>query len=131
MTESSMTAVVEYGPNQLKLESVPIPTAAANEVLTEIEACGVCTSDVKAGHGAPRYWGGNGQPKWIREPVVPGHDLLDNKQVPQTALLNMPVIKKDKVDYYYSQLYVKLQDFLKALPDLIKKNMASGDYASQ
>jgi ABC-type sugar transport system substrate-binding protein len=265
MTESSMTAVVEYGPNQLKLESVPIPTAAANEVVIEVEACGVCTSDVKAWHGAPRYWGGNGQPKWIREPVVPGHefighivelgsevegfalgervitqgvknilaknpdikllaiqpanwdrtqaynlmqdwisrygaeikgviaenddmgigairaleekglagkipvggvdaikdglrevksgnmvatnlqnaaielgmalqatvDLLDNKQVPQTALLNMPVIKKDKVDYYYSQLYVKPQDFLKTLPDLIKKNMASGDYASQ
>jgi hypothetical protein len=58
-------------------------------------------------------------------------DLLDNKQVPQTALLNMPVIKKDKVDYYYSQLYVKPQDFLKTLPELIKKNMASGDYASQ
>jgi Alcohol dehydrogenase GroES-like domain len=191
MTESSMTAVVEYGPNQLKLESVPIPSAAANEVIIEVEACGVCTSDVKAWHGAPRYWGGNGQPKWIREPVVPGHefighivelgseveglagkipvggvgaikdglrevksgnmvatnlqnaaielgmalqatvDLLDNKQVPQTALLNMPVIKKDKVDYYYSQLYVKPQDFLKTLPELIKKNMASGDYASQ
>ena len=58
-------------------------------------------------------------------------DLLDNKQIPQTALLNMPVIKKDKVDYYYSQLYVKPQDFLKTLPELIKKNMASGDYASQ
>ncbi|HXL27285.1 MAG TPA: hypothetical protein VN952_11430 [Chthoniobacterales bacterium] len=25
-------------------------------------------------------------------------DLLDNRPVPQTALLNMPVIKKDKVD---------------------------------
>ncbi len=43
----------------------------------------------------------------------------------------MPVIKKDKVDYYYSQLYVKPQGFLQTLPELIKKNMASGDYASQ
>ena len=76
MTETSMTAVVEYGPNQLKLESVPIPTAAANEVVIEVEACGVCTSDVKAWHGAPRYWGGSGQPKWIREPVVPGHEFI-------------------------------------------------------
>src|SRR5580704_3788755 len=100
MSETSLTAVVEYGPGELKLETIPIPAAAANEV----EACGVCSSDV---------------------------DLLDNKQIPQTALLNMPVIKKDKVDYYYSQLYVKPQDFLQALPDLIKKNMASGDYASQ
>jgi hypothetical protein len=86
MSETSMTAVVEYGPGQLKLETMPILTAA---------------------------------------------DLLDNKQIPQTALLNMPVIKKDKVDYYYSQLYVKPQDFLKTLPELIKKNMASRDYASQ
>jgi hypothetical protein len=30
-------------------------------------------------------------------------DLLDKKQIPQTARLNMPVIKNDKVDYYYSQ----------------------------
>ena len=76
MTETSMTAVIEYGPNQLKLESVPIPTAGAKEVVIEIEACGVCTSDVKAWHGAPRYWGGNGQPKWIREPVIPGHEFI-------------------------------------------------------
>jgi hypothetical protein len=53
MSETSMTAVVEYGPNQLKLESVPIPTAAANEVVIEIEACGVCTSDVKPGTALP------------------------------------------------------------------------------
>jgi hypothetical protein len=86
MSETSMTAVVEYGPGQLKLETIPIPTAA---------------------------------------------DLLDTKQIPQIALLNMPVIKKDKVDYYYSQLYVKPQGFLKTLPELIKKNMASRDYASQ
>ena len=58
-------------------------------------------------------------------------DLLDNRPVPQTALLNMPVIKKDKVDYYYDQLYVKPQDFLKTLPDLVKRNLASRDYASQ
>jgi ribose transport system substrate-binding protein len=58
-------------------------------------------------------------------------DLLDSRPVPQTALLNMPVIKKDKVDYYYDQLYVKPQDFLKTLPDLVKRNLASGDYASQ
>jgi len=71
-----MTAVVEYGPNNLRLEPVPIPVASAKDLVIEIEACGVCTSDVKAWHGAPRYWGGNGQPKWIREPVIPGHEFL-------------------------------------------------------
>jgi D-arabinose 1-dehydrogenase-like Zn-dependent alcohol dehydrogenase len=58
MSETSMTAVVEYGPGQLKLKTIPIPAAAANEVVIEVEACGVCTCDVKAWHGAPRYWGG-------------------------------------------------------------------------
>ena len=47
------------------------------------------------------------------------------------SLFHPAAIKNDKVDYYYSQLYVKPQDFLKTLPELIKKNMASGDYASQ
>jgi len=40
----------------------------------------------------------------------------------------MPVIKKDKVDYDYDQLYIKPQEFLKTLPDLVKRNLASGDY---
>jgi erythritol/L-threitol dehydrogenase len=58
MSETSLTAVVEFGPGQLKLETIPIPAAAANEVVIEVEACAVCTGDVKAWHGAPRYWGG-------------------------------------------------------------------------
>jgi hypothetical protein len=58
-------------------------------------------------------------------------DLLDHRPVPQTARLNRPVIKKDKVGYDYDQLYVKPQEFLRTLPDLVKRNLASGDYASQ
>jgi threonine dehydrogenase-like Zn-dependent dehydrogenase len=76
MNSNTMNAVVEYGPGELRIESVPVPTADLNDVVIEIEACGVCTSDVKAWHGAPRYWGGQGQPKWIREPVIPGHEFL-------------------------------------------------------
>ena len=53
MSETSMTAVVEYGPSQLKLETIPIPTAAANEVIIEVEACGVCLVTLKRGM-APR-----------------------------------------------------------------------------
>jgi hypothetical protein len=85
-----MTAVVEYGPNQLTLESVP------NQPLPLTG--------------------------WLSK-SRPAAFVL--------AMSNMPVIRKDKVDYYYSQLYVKPQDFLKTLPELIKKNIASGDYASQ
>ena len=71
-----MRAVVEYGPGTLKLEDVPRPQVGDDDLVIQIEACGVCTSDVKAWHGAPRYWGGSGQPKWIREPVIPGHEFL-------------------------------------------------------
>ena len=58
-----MIAVVEYGPANLRLGPVPIPAASAKGLVIEIEACGVCTSNVKAWHGAPRYWGGNGEQK--------------------------------------------------------------------
>ena len=71
-----MRAVVEYGPGTLKFEEVSRPQADNDDLVIQIEACGVCTSDVKAWHGAPRYWGGSGQPKWIREPVIPGHEFL-------------------------------------------------------
>jgi len=49
MSENTMTAVVEYGPANLRLEPVPIPVASPKDLVIEIEACGVCTSDVKAG----------------------------------------------------------------------------------
>jgi L-iditol 2-dehydrogenase len=55
MSENTMTAVVEYGPANLRLEPVPISAASAKDLIIEIEACGVCTSDVKAWH-APRSY---------------------------------------------------------------------------
>lgn len=153
MSETSVTAVVEYGPSHLKLESIPIPTAATNEIIIEVEACGVCTSRIgfpvmalrsKESLRRTTIWG-SGRFERLEDKGLAGRipvggvdaikdglrevksgnmvatnlqnaaielgmalqatvDLLDNKQIPQTALLNMPVIKKDKVDYYYSQL---------------------------
>lgn len=44
--------------------------------MIRVDACGVCSSDVKALHGAARYWGGEGQPKFMREPVIPGHEFI-------------------------------------------------------
>jgi threonine dehydrogenase-like Zn-dependent dehydrogenase len=44
MSENTMTAVVEYGPANLRLEPVPIPVASAKDLVIEIEACGVCTA---------------------------------------------------------------------------------------
>lgn len=72
----SMMAVVAYAPLDYRLEVVPVPVLAPGEVLLKIEACGICAGDVKAWKGAPRFWGGEGQPKYIKEPVIPGHEFL-------------------------------------------------------
>jgi L-iditol 2-dehydrogenase len=42
----AMTAAVLHGPGDLRLEQLPVPTPAANEVLVQIMSVGVCGSDV-------------------------------------------------------------------------------------
>jgi len=58
-------------------------------------------------------------------------DHLQGKEVPQKALLKMLEVTPANVDHYYDQLYVHPDDFIKGLPDLVRKNLASGDYSFQ
>jgi threonine dehydrogenase-like Zn-dependent dehydrogenase len=71
-----MQAVVNYGINDFRLEEVPKPRIDRGEVLIKVDACGVCTSDVKTLHGAERYWGRPGEKAWIKTPVIPGHEFF-------------------------------------------------------
>ena len=41
-----MKAQVFYEPNDMRLEQVPIPEIAADEVLVRVKACGICGSDI-------------------------------------------------------------------------------------
>jgi threonine dehydrogenase-like Zn-dependent dehydrogenase len=41
-----MKAAVYYGPRDIRVEDVPRPTPAANELLVEVRACGICGSDL-------------------------------------------------------------------------------------
>lgn len=51
--------------SKLKLVEIPIPTPAEEEVLIEIETCGVCNGDSVAIEGnAPEY------------PIIPGHEVI-------------------------------------------------------
>ena len=41
-----MKAAVYHGPRDIRVEDVPKPTPAANEILVEVRACGICGSDL-------------------------------------------------------------------------------------
>jgi len=70
-----MKAVVAYKPGDYRFEEVPIPEIGDEEVLLKVGGCGICAGDVKGYHGAPSFWGGEGQPAWIQAPFIPGHEF--------------------------------------------------------
>ena len=45
-----MRAVVYRGPNDLRLETVPVPEIGAGELLVKVAVCGVCPTDIKKIH---------------------------------------------------------------------------------
>ncbi|MDR3431345.1 MAG: alcohol dehydrogenase catalytic domain-containing protein [Rouxiella aceris] len=67
--------LVNYGPNDYRLVSSPLPVPKANELLVKISACGVCASDVHCFGGAQMFWGSGSAPSWVKPPVVPGHEF--------------------------------------------------------
>ena len=70
-----MKAVVNYAPGDFRLEEVDVPEIGSGEVLLKVGECGICAGDVKTFHGASRIWGGNGQPVYVKPPVIPGHEF--------------------------------------------------------
>ena len=43
----TMRAVVYRGPNDLRLENVPVPRIGSHELLVKVAVCGVCPTDIK------------------------------------------------------------------------------------
>ncbi|MGK5078051.1 alcohol dehydrogenase catalytic domain-containing protein [Janthinobacterium sp. HLX7-2] len=75
-TEVEMQAVVCHGPKDYRLQKIQRPRPRLNELLIRIAACGICASDCKCHSGAAMFWGGDGQPSWVKPPVVPGHEFF-------------------------------------------------------
>ena len=75
-TEINMQAVVCHGPKDYRLQKIARPSPRLNELLIRIAACGICASDCKCHSGAAMFWGGEGQPSWVKPPVVPGHEFF-------------------------------------------------------
>lgn len=71
-----MQAVICHGPENYRLEEVPTPVPADDELLMKVEAVGVCASDLKCYHGAAKFWGDENRPAWAQEGVTPGHEFV-------------------------------------------------------
>ena len=69
-------ALVVYAPGDYRLEEVETPRAIEGELIVKVEACGICAGDLKSFHGAPSFWGGAGNPPYIKAPVIPGHEFV-------------------------------------------------------
>lgn len=58
---ATMFAAVYRGVNDVRLETVPVPTIGPGEVLLQVHTCGVCGTDLKkiatGSHSAPRIFG--------------------------------------------------------------------------
>jgi L-iditol 2-dehydrogenase len=56
-----MLAAVYRGQNDVRLETVPVPTIGAGEILVRVHTCGICGTDLKkistGSHSAPRIFG--------------------------------------------------------------------------
>jgi L-iditol 2-dehydrogenase len=58
---ATMRAAVYRGKNDVRLETVPVPTIGPGEILVRIHTCGICGTDLKkihtGSHSAPRIFG--------------------------------------------------------------------------
>jgi len=71
----TMLAVVCHGPYDYRLEESPVPQAEPGEVVIQVQACGICASDIKCYTGAPLFWGDDHRVPYVDAPVIAGHEF--------------------------------------------------------
>jgi len=64
-------AVLHAFKSPLVLEDVPRPEPAADEVLIEVEVCGVCHSDLHVADGDWKQFAGI-----VKQPLILGHEIV-------------------------------------------------------
>lgn len=67
--QPSMLAAVYYGPQDLRLETRPIPPISPQEALLKVLSTGICGTDLRIFHGAHRKY----PPGVVR---IPGHETV-------------------------------------------------------
>lgn len=76
MLPQTMRAVVCYGPEDYRLQELPVPQAGPGEVVIKIDAAGICASDVKCYTGAPLFWGDARREGYCQAPITAGHEFV-------------------------------------------------------
>lgn len=64
-----MLAVVYHGPQDLRVEEVPIPQIQPDELLVKVQAASICGTDLRIFHGNHRMY----SPGTVR---IPGHEVV-------------------------------------------------------
>jgi L-iditol 2-dehydrogenase len=69
MPEAKMQAAVYHGPNDLRVEEVPIPKISAGEILIKVLDASICGTDLRIFHGNHRMYSND----TVR---IPGHEVV-------------------------------------------------------
>jgi L-iditol 2-dehydrogenase len=67
--EGDMLAAVYHGPNDLRVENVPIPEIGKDEILVKVLSASICGTDLRIYHGNHRMY----PPGTVR---IPGHEVV-------------------------------------------------------
>ncbi len=71
----TMKAVVMHGPEDYRLEELPVPQAGPGEVVIKVDHAGVCASDMKCFYGAHHFWGAGERVGYAQPPITSGHEF--------------------------------------------------------
>lgn len=71
----TMKAVVTHGPQDYRLEELPVPQAGPGEVILKVDHAGVCASDMKCFFGAGHFWGDGHRAGYVQAPITAGHEF--------------------------------------------------------
>jgi len=93
-----MNAVICHGPEDYRLERVPVPRPGPDQALVKVDAVGICASDLKCYHGAAKFWGDDSRPAWAETEVIPGHEFAGTAvSVPEAAAARWGIAVGDRV----------------------------------
>jgi len=67
--QDTMLAVVYHGPNDLRIENVPVPQIGKDEILVKVISASICGTDLRIYHGNHRMY----PPGTVR---IPGHEVV-------------------------------------------------------
>jgi len=92
MQIKTMQAARLYGPRDVRIEPVPVPSPAAGELLVRVTRCGICPSDVRAYVGVFR-----GRPDY---PMITGHEWTGRVVAAGASERTAQVGQRVVVDYH-------------------------------